>query len=198
MEPGTLCSECMQWNHTPRPLKSIPTLPSLTVKPVILEKWCDRPCAYWEPSQELDDFHPGIALVVCYSPFQDLPQDNLQDKKTISMSLVYIPEHWILPSFMEAAYIVNCAQDAKDPRGMMSLAQIQKRSPFCLDIIFREYKQHLTIMPLMPPTDDSLGYCGYMENFAVVPFTGDQIVSAKPEKWPLGLLRPSGKPLPGS
>ena len=75
-------------------------------------------------------FCPGIALVVCYSPFQDLPQDNLRDKKTIPMSLVYIPEHWILPSFMEAAYVVNHAWDAKDIRGMMSLAQIHKRSPF--------------------------------------------------------------------
>ena len=167
MEPGTLCSEHMQWNHTPGLFKRIPMLPSLMVKPVIWDKWCDGTCAYWEPSQEPDDFHPGIALVVCYSPFQDLPQDNLRDKKTISMSLVYVPEHWILPSFMEAAYVVNRAQDAKDPRGMMSLAQIHKRSPFYPDISFREYKQHLTIMPLTPPTKDRLGYCRYTENFAV-------------------------------
>ena len=167
MESGTLCSECMQWNHTPGLFKRIPTLPSLMVKPVIWDKWCDRACAYWEPSQEPDDFHPGISLVVCYSPFQDLPQDNLWDKKTISMSLVYVPEHWILPSFMETAYVVNRAQDAKDPRGMMSLAQIHKWSPFYLDISFREYKQHLTIMPLMLPTEDGLGYCGYTENFVV-------------------------------
>ena len=157
----------MQWNYTPRIFKRILTLPSLTVKPVIWDKWCDGACAYWEPSQELDDFHPGIALVVCYSQFQDLPQDNLRDKKTISMSMVYIPEHWILPSFMEAAYEVNCAWDAKDSHGMMSLAQIHKRSPFYPDISFREYKQHLTIMPLMPPTEDGLGYCGYTEDFGV-------------------------------
>ena len=167
MEPGTLCSECMQWNHTPGLFKRIPTLPSLMVKPVIWDKWCDGACAYWEPSQEPDDFCPRIALVVCYSPFQDLPQDNLWDKKTISMSLVYVLEHWILPSYMEAAYMVNRAWDAKDSRGMMSLARIHKRSPFYPDISFWEYKQHLTIMPLTPPTEDGLGYCGYMENFAV-------------------------------
>ena len=167
MEPGTLCSERMQWNHTPGLFKRIPTLPSLMVQPVIWDKWCDGPCAYWEPSQEPDDFRPGIALVVCYSPFQDLPQNNLRDKRTISMGLVYVPEHWILPSFMEAAYIVNHARDAKDSCGMMSLARIHKRSPFYQDISFKEYKQHLTIMPLMPPTEDGLGYCGYMENFAV-------------------------------
>ena len=167
METRTLCSERMQWNHTPGLFKRIPMLPSLTVKPVIWDKWCDGPCAYWEPSQELDDFCPGIALVVCYSPFQDLPQDNLRDKKTISMSLVYIPEQWILPSFMEAAYVVNRARDAKDSRGMMSLARIHKRSPFYPDISFWEYKQHLMIMPLTLPTEDGLGYCGYMENFAV-------------------------------
>ena len=167
MEPGTLCSEHMQWNHTPGLFKRIPMLPSLTVKPIIWDKWCDGACAFWEPSQEPDDFRPGIALVVCYSPFQDLPQDNLRDKKTISMSLVYVPEHWILPSFMEAAYVVNRAWDAKDSRGMMSLAQIHKKSPFYPDISFREYKQHLTIMPLTPPTEDGLGYCGYTEDFAV-------------------------------
>ena len=167
MEPRTLYSKRMQWNHTPGLFKRIPTLPSLTVKPVIWDKWCDGACAYWEPSQDPDDFRPGIALVVCYSPFQDLPQDNLRDKKTISMSLVYVPEHWVLPSFMEAAYVVNHAWDAKDPQGMMSLAQIHKRSPFYPDISFQEYKQHLMIMPLMPPTEDGLGYCRYTENFAV-------------------------------
>ena len=83
------------------------------------------------------------------------------------MSLVYVPEHWILPSFMEAAYVVNRARDAKDSQGMMSLAWIHKKSPFYPDISFREYKQHLTIMPLMLPTEDGLGYCGYTEDFAV-------------------------------
>ena len=68
---------------------------------------------------------------------------------------------------MEAAYVVNHARDAKDLQGMMLLAQIHKRSPFYPDISFREYKQHLTIMPLMPPTEDGLRYCGYTENFAV-------------------------------
>ena len=169
MEPGTLCSECMQWNHTPGLFKRIPMLPSLTVKPIIWNKWCDGACAFWEPTQEPDDFHLRITLVVCYLPFQDLPQDNLRDKKTISMSLVYILEHWVLPSFMEAAYVVNCARDTKDPRGMMSLAQIHKRSPFYPDISFWEYKQHLMIMPLTPPTEDRLGYCRYTEteDFAV-------------------------------
>ena len=167
MEPGTLCSERMQWNQTPGLFKRIPTLPSLMVKPIIWDKWCDRACAFWEPTQEPDDFCPGIALVVCYSPFQDLPQDNLRDKKTISMSLVYVPEHWILPSFMEAAYMVNHARDAKDIWGMMSLARIHKRSPFYPDISFQEYKQHLTIMPLTLPTEDRLRYGGYTEDFTV-------------------------------
>ena len=102
-----------------------------------------------------------------YSQALQKDPNNLQEKKTISMSLVYIPEHWVLPSFMEAAYMVNCAQDAKDPRGMMSLAWINKRSPFYPDISFQEYKQHLTIMPLTPSTEDGLGYCRYTEDFAV-------------------------------
>ena len=156
----------MKWNNTPGLFKRIPTLPTLTVKPTIWDKWCDGACAYWEPTQLAEDFRPGVALVVCYSPYQDLPQDSLREKKTISLSVVYILEHWILPSFSEAAYVVNHARDAKDSLGMMSLARIHKKSPFYPDISYREYKQHLTIVPLLP-SRDRLGLCGYMKNFAI-------------------------------
>ena len=79
---------------------------------------------------------------------------------------MYIPEHWILLSFGEAAYVVNHARDTKDPLGMMSLAQIHKKSPFYPDISYQEYKQHLMIVPLLP-SGDGLGLCGYMKNFAI-------------------------------
>ena len=97
----------MKWKSTPRLFKRIPTLPTLMVKPTIWDKWCDGACAYWEPTQLAEDFCPRVALIVCYSPYQDLPQDSLREKKTISLSVVYIPEHWILLSFSEAAYVVN-------------------------------------------------------------------------------------------
>ena len=98
MEPGNLRPESMKRNNTPGLFKRIPTLPTLTVKPTIWDKWCDRACTYWEPTQLTKDFRPRVALIVCYSPYQDLPQDNLREKQTISLSLVYIPEHWLLPS----------------------------------------------------------------------------------------------------
>ena len=166
MEPGNLRPETMKWNSTPRLFKKIPTLPTLTVKPTIWDKWYDGNCTYWEPTQLAEDFCPRVALIVCYSPYQDLPQDSLWEKKTISLSVVYVPDHWILPSFGEAAYVVNHAQDAKDPLGMMSLAQIHKKSPFYPDISYREYKQHLTVIPLLP-SGDGLGLCIYTKNFAV-------------------------------
>ena len=62
--------------------------------------------------------------------------------------------------------MVNHARDAKDPLGMMSLARIHKKSPFYPDISYREYKQHLTVIPLLP-SGDGLGLCGYTKNFAV-------------------------------
>ena len=120
----------MKWNNTPGLFKRIPTLPILTVKPMIWDKWCDRAWAYWEPTQLAEDFRPRVALIVCYSPYQDLLQDSLRGKKTISLSVIYVPEHWLLPSFRKAAYVVNHAWDAKDSLGMMSLAQIHKKSPF--------------------------------------------------------------------
>ena len=43
MEPGTLLSGCMKWNNTPRLFKRIPTLPTLTVKPVIWDKCVTDP-----------------------------------------------------------------------------------------------------------------------------------------------------------
>ena len=148
MEPGNLRPETMRWKSTPGLFKRIPTLPTLTVKPTIWDKWCDGNCAFWEPTQLAEDFRPGVALVVYYSPYQDLLQDSLREKKTISLSVVYVPEHWILPSFGEAAYVVNHTRDAKDPLGMMSLAWLHKKSPFYPDISYREYKQHLTVIPL--------------------------------------------------
>ena len=156
----------MKWKSTPGLFKRIPTLPTLTVKPTIWDKWCDGACTYWEPTQLAEDFRPRVALIVCYSPYQDLPQDSLQEKKTISLSVVYIPEHWILPSFSEAAYMVNHTRDAKDPLGMMSLAQIHKKSLFYPDTSYQEYKQHLMIVPLLP-SGDGLGLCGYTKNFAI-------------------------------
>ena len=62
--------------------------------------------------------------------------------------------------------MVNHTRDAKDPLGMMSLAPIHKKSPFYPDISYWEYKQHLTIIQLLP-SGDGLGLCGYMKNFAV-------------------------------
>ena len=166
----------MKWKSTPGLFKRILTLPTLMVKPTIWDKWCDRNCTYWEPTQLAEDFHPGVALVVCYSPYQDLPQDSLREKKTISLSVVYIPDHYrkaislratrILLSFSEATYVVNHTRDAKDPLGMMSLARIHKKSPFYPDISYREYKQHLTVVPLLP-SGDRLGLCGYTKNFAI-------------------------------
>ena len=168
MEPRNLQPETMKWKNTPGLFKRIPTLPTLMVKPMIWDKWCDRACAYWEPTQLAEDFPPGVALIVCYSLYQDLPQDSLREKKIISLSVVYILEHWILPSFGEAAYVVNHAWDAKDSLGMMSLAWIHKKSPFYPDISYWKYKQHLMIVPLLP-SGDGLGLCGYTKNFARQP-----------------------------
>ena len=79
---------------------------------------------------------------------------------------MYFPEHWLLPSFGEAAYVVNHTQDVKDSLGMMSLARIHKMSPFYPDISYQEYKQHLTIVPLLP-SEDGLELCGYTKNFII-------------------------------
>ena len=61
---------------------------------------------------------------------------------------------------------MNHAQDAKDPLGMMSLARIYKKSPFYPDISYWEYKQHLTVVPLLP-SGIRQGLCGYTKNFAI-------------------------------
>ena len=92
MEPGNLRPKTMKWNSTPGLFKRILTLPTLTVKPTIWDKWCDRACTYWKPTQLAKDFRTGVALIVCYSPYQDLPQDSLWEKKTISLSVVYVTE----------------------------------------------------------------------------------------------------------
>ena len=167
MEPGGLRPEFMKWNSTPGIFKRILSLPTLNVKPTIWDKWCDGPCAQWEPTQHAGDFRPGVALVVCYSLYQDLPQNTLWEKKAISLSIVYVPEHWILPSFEEAAYVINTAWNKDNALGIMSLARVHKKAPFFPDVSYWEYKQHLTIILLLPPQEEGLGMCGYVHDFVV-------------------------------
>ena len=62
--------------------------------------------------------------------------------------------------------MVNHARDAKDSLGMMSLAWIHKKSPFYPDISYQEYKQHLTIVLLLP-SEDRLELYEHTKNFTI-------------------------------
>ena len=145
-------------------------LPTLIVKLLIWDRWCKEPCTQWEPTQLPGDFQPGVALVICYSKYQDLPKDSLPDQMVISMTLTYILEHWPLASFQESSYVINAAWDAGDPKGMISLIRVHKKAPFRLDVSYREYGQHMTIVPLTPPDDEGLRMCGPPHNFAIRAF----------------------------
>ena len=167
MEPRGLQPEHMNWNMMSRLFKRMLGLPTLIVKPLVWDKWCEDPCAQWEPSQLAGDFWPGVALAICYSQYQDLPNDNLQDQMVVSMTLIYIPEHWQLASFQESSYVINTAQEAGDTRGMISLTWVHKKAPFLLDVSYWEYKYHMTIIPVTPPGNDGLEMCGVPQDFAV-------------------------------
>ena len=63
--------------------------------------------------------------------------------------------------------MINAAWDAGDPKGMISLTRVHKKAPFLLDVSYREYGQHMTIVPLTPPDDEGLRMCGPPHNFAI-------------------------------
>ena len=170
MEPGGLQPKHMNWNMTPGLFKRMPGLPTLTVKPLIWDRWCKEPCIQWEPTQLPGDFGAGVALVICYLKYQDLPKDNLQDKMAIFITLAYVPEHWTLTSLLESSYVINAAQDTGDPQGMISLTRVQKKAPFLPDVSYREYGQHMTIVPFTPPDEEGLGMCGPPHDFAIRAF----------------------------
>ena len=164
---GRFWVENMNWNMIPRLFKRMPGLPTLVVKPLIWEKWCKEPCAQWEPTQLTTDFQPGVALVICYSKFQDLPKDELRDQMVISITLAYILEHWQLTTFQERSHVINTARKHRDPQGMLSLTRVHKKAPFLPEVSYREYGQHMTIAPLIPPDEEGLGLCGLPQDFAV-------------------------------
>ena len=178
MESGGLWPEHMNWNMMPGLYKQTPGLPTLTVKPLVWEKWCKEPYTQWEPTQLAGDFWPGMALIICYSQHHDLPKnkDNLQGQMVNSMTLTYIPEHWQLASFQESSYVINAARAAGDPQGMISLTRVHKKAPFLPDVSYQEYGQHMSITPLTlpdpsaPPDDDGLLMCGPPYNFAIGAF----------------------------
>ena len=170
MDPGGLRAEGVNWNMMPGLFKRTPGLSILIVKPLIWDKWCKEPCAQWEPTQEAGDFLPRVALIICYSKFQDLLKDKLRDQMTISMTLAYVPEHWQLTSFQESSYIINTAREHGDPQGIISLTRVHKKAPFLPDVSYREYGQHMTIALLIPPDEEGLGLCGPPQDFAVGAF----------------------------
>ena len=88
----------------------------------------------------------------------------------VSMTLTYVPEHWQLASFQESSYIINTAGATGDPQGMISLTLVHKKAPFLPDVSYREYGQHMTIVPLTPPDDEGLGMCGLPHDFAIGAF----------------------------
>ena len=170
MEPGGLRAEHMNWNMMPGLFKRMPGLPTLTVKLLVWEKWCKEPYTQWEPTQHPSDFYAGIALVIYYSKYQDLPKDNLWDQIVVSMTLTYVPEHWQLVFFQESSYVINAARDEGDPHGMISLTHMHKKAPFIQDISYWEYGQHMTIVPLTDPDDEGLGMCNLPHDFAIGAF----------------------------
>ena len=132
MEPGGLCPEHMNWNMMPGLYKRTPGLPTLTVKPLVWDKWCKEPCMLWEPTQLPSDFWPGVALVICYSKHHNLTKDkdHARSQMVISMTLTYVPEHWQLASFQESSHVIDTIWAAGDLEGMISLTQVHKKAPF--------------------------------------------------------------------
>ena len=91
---------------------------------------------------------------------------------SVSMALVYVPEHWQLASFQESSYVINAARDMGDAWGMISLTRVHKKAPFLPDVSYWEYKQHNMIIPLTLPTQglpgyDGLDMCRYPHDFFV-------------------------------
>ena len=170
MDSSELRAENMDWNMMPGLFAWMPGLPTMIVRPLVWRNWCKEPCTQWEPTQESKDFRLGVALVICYSKFQDLPENKLQDQMTVSMTLAYVPEHWLLASFQESSYVINTAWKHSDPQGMISLTRVHKKAPFLQNISYWEDGLHMTITLLIPPDEEGLGLCGPPTDFAVGAF----------------------------
>ena len=197
MDSGGLWVESINWNMMPRLFARMPGLPTMIVRPLVWEKWCKEPCIQWEPTQESRDFRPGVALVICYSKFQDLLEDRLWDQMAVSLTLAYVLKHWQLASFQESSYVINTAREHGDPQGMISLTRVHKKAPFLPDISYWEHGLHMTIAPLIPPDEEGHGLCRPPQDFAVGAFHCKSQDSGKSEK--LTFLAPPAfqKALPG-
>ena len=180
MEPSGLRPKYMNWNMMPGFYKRMPGLPTLTVKPQIWDKWYKEPYTLWEPTQLAGDFQPGIALVICYSRYHDLPKGKdkgaLRSQMAISMTLTYVPEHWPLACFKESSHVINAVWAEGDLLGMISLTRLHKKAPYLPDISYQEYGQYMTIAPLTlpnpsaPPDNAALLLCCPPHDFAVGAF----------------------------
>ena len=112
----------------------------------------------------------------------------------VSMTLVYILEHWQLASFQESSYVINAVWEAGDTRGMISLTRIHKKAPFLLDVSYQEYNQQMTIIILTPLGNDGFDMCGVPQDFAVRTLHRKPQGLGKNGKQPSGRLRLSRGP----
>ena len=149
---------------TPGLFKRTPGLHTIVVLPKIWLKWCEANCTQWEPNDLPRNFRPGVALVVCQTPYHNKANEKLQRQMVTSMAVVYMPEHWQLATFAKTAFVI--AKVKEDTQGILSLTWLHKDVKFYLDINFADYKQHMTVAPLTLPGEDGLELCGLAEDFA--------------------------------
>ena len=165
MEAGGLRLATMNWNMTPGLFKWTLGLPTIVVPPKVWLKWTEPNNTQWEPNEHAGNFWPGIALVVCRTPYYGHCQENLWQHMVTSMAVVYIPEDWTLASFTEMAFMINKVKE--DTQGVLSLTRLHKDTKFYPDISYADYGQHMTLVPLVSSSSTEFEGCGAAENFAV-------------------------------
>ena len=106
---------------------------------------------FWEPTQNLEDFHRTLALALCWTPFHDSPDAQRKKEYVMSVAVVRKPSrHDGLP-FLTAAE--EFRDSANETTHSLLLVRLHRQSLLFPDIYYDRYRHHFTLMH-----DTSKGY----------------------------------------
>ena len=99
LQPGMLR---VDWNRILGLTRRIATLPTVVVPDYLWERWLSDWRDSWEPDEQPDHYARNVALVICWSRFNDNPDTHGRDKRVNSLAIAHVPDTIQLSTFAEA------------------------------------------------------------------------------------------------
>ena len=142
MEPGYLS---LNWNHIPGLLQRKEYLRTLAIPTSDLERILDPNSVetYWEPTQEAEDFHTGLALIFCRDQFDDATDDARKGETIVMVTIVRKLSRFPALS-MENASVELLNNPDQTP--VLLVVRLHRKSLLFPDVYYHQCRKHFALI----------------------------------------------------